>query len=297
MNKKIVLKKETDDRTIIERIEEEIKLSGYPIDTILISMPREKDFDKSLLQDLCKNEISIIYHSDFTIKELNEIRITIMEKNKYSIAIDGPSGSGKSTIAKALAGVLNIDYLDTGAMYRAITYKLLADKIDLKDEEAVCRYIEGIEITLKNKRLFANDEDINDYLRDQIVTKNVSLVSGYQCVRTKLVDLQRELSKKQSSILDGRDIGTVVLPDARYKFYLNADVEIRAKRRYEEITENISYEEILADIIQRDEYDKNREHSPLRKAEDAIEIDSSSMSISEVVDKMLEIMRSDYEYE
>ena len=128
MNKKIVLKKETDDRTIIERIEEEIKLSGYPIDTILISMPREKDFDKSLLQDLCKNEISIIYHSDFTIKELNEIRITIMEKNKYSIAIDGPSGSGKSTIAKALAGVLNIDYLDTGAMYRAITYKLLADK-------------------------------------------------------------------------------------------------------------------------------------------------------------------------
>lgn len=267
MNKKIVLKKETDDRTIIERIEEEIKLSGYPIDTILISMPREKDFDKSLLQDLCKNEISIIYHSDFTIKELNEIRITIMEKNKYSIAIDGPSGSGKSTIAKALAGVLNIDYLDTGAMYRAITYKLLADKIDLKDEEAVCRYIEGIEITLKNKRLFANDEDINDYLRDQIVTKNVSLVSGYQCVRTKLVDLQRELSKKQSSILDGRDIGTVVLPNARYKFYLNADVEIRAKRRYEEITENISYEEILADIIQRDEYDKNREHSPLRKAE------------------------------
>lgn len=297
MNKKIVINKVADDKEIIEIIEEEIRLSEDRIDTILISIPQEKDFDKSLLKNLQESEISIIYHSDIAIKELEEIRITIMKKNRYSIAIDGPSGSGKSTIAKALAGILNIDYLDTGAMYRAITYKLLSDKIDLEDEDAVCRYINGIEISLKNKRLFANDEDINDYLRDQIVTKNVSLVSGYQCVRTKLVDLQRELSKKQSSILDGRDIGTVVLPDAEYKFYLNADVEIRAKRRFNEIKEDISYEEILEDIIRRDEYDKNREHSPLKKAEDAIEIDSTFLSISEVVDKMLILMRSNYEYE
>lgn len=297
MIRKIFLNSNTEDKMILERIKEEVTLSGDCIDTILISMPREKDFDKSLLQTLDDNEISIIYHSGITNKELNEIRITIMEKNRYSIAIDGPSGSGKSTIAKTLAGVLNIDYLDTGAMYRAITYKLLTDNIALEDEKAVCRYIKGIEISIKNNRLFANGEDINDHLRDQIVTKNVSLVSGYPCVRTKLVDLQRDLSKKQSSILDGRDIGTVVLPDAEYKFYLNADVEIRAKRRFDEITEDISYEEILADIIKRDEYDKNREHSPLKKAEDAVEIDSSSLSISEVVEKMLKVMRSDNEYE
>lgn len=292
MDKKIYLDINTKEDDIISCINEELKDRNSAIREIVLSIPGQKNFDKNLLQNIEDEGVFVYYHSDLIKEELDQIIITFLERDNFNIAIDGPSGSGKSTIAKALASVLDIDYLDTGAMYRAVTYVLIKNNIDLHEEEVVCSFIKDIVMEIKNKRIFINNEDVQDFLRDQIITKNVSLISSYQCVRNKLVELQRLISREQSSILDGRDIGTVVLPHAKYKFYLNADVEIRAQRRYEETKEDVSYEEILADIIKRDEYDKNRDISPLRKASDAIEIDSSSLTIAEVIDEILKYMRS-----
>ena len=219
----------------------------------------------------------------------------------YNVAIDGPAGAGKSTIAKQVAKENGYIYVDTGAMYRGLAIHFLNLGIDPKDTEKIIEACKDVEVTIGYEsgiqQIYVNGENVTAKLRTEEVGNMASMTSAIPEVRGKLLELQRTLAREKDVIMDGRDIGTHVLPDADVKIYLTASVEIRAKRRYEEITENISYEEILADIIQRDEYDKNREHSPLRKAEDAIEIDSSSMSISEVVDKMLEIMRSDYEYE
>lgn len=292
MDKKIYLDIKTKEDDISSRINEELKDRNSAIREIVLSIPKQKNFDKTLLQNIEDEGVFVYYHSDLIKQELDQIIITFLEQDNFNIAIDGPSGSGKSTIAKALASVLDIDYLDTGAMYRAVTYILIKNNINLYEEEVVCSFIKDIVMEIKNKRIFMNNEDVQDFLRDQIVTKNVSLISSYQCVRNKLVELQRLISREQSSILDGRDIGTVVFPHAKYKFYLNADVEIRAQRRYEETKEDVSYEEILADIIKRDEYDKNRKISPLRKAADAIEIDSSSLTIAGVIDEILKHMRS-----
>lgn len=206
-----------------------------------------------------------------------------------SIAIDGPSGAGKSTISKMLADDINFEYLDTGAMYRAFTLYYLTNNLDINDEKIVEDNIKNIKLDIKEGHFFLNDINVDKEIRSQEVTKNVSLVSSYKTVREYLVREQRRISKKTNIVVDGRDIGTKVLPDASIKFYLTADPKIRAERRLKQLNDDsLSFEEILKDIIRRDDYDSNRKISPLRKASDAIEIDSSKLTIEQVIDKMIE---------
>lgn len=204
------------------------------------------------------------------------------------IAVDGPSGSGKSTISKIVASRLKIEYIDTGSMYRAVTYYFLKNNLsyDVKN-------LESVDIDFKNNEIVLNGEKVEQYIRTSEVTKNVSEVSSDKKIREKLVNLQRKISQGKSIILDGRDIGTVVFPNADYKFFLNARPEIRAKRRYNEIKDkqSLSYDDMLEQIKTRDYKDSTRKESPLKKAYDAIEIDSSEMTIEEVVEKILSIVK------
>ena len=211
----------------------------------------------------------------------------------YKIAIDGPAGAGKSTIAKFLAKKLNIEYIDTGAMYRAITLKAMRLGIDMeKDEEY--GFLSETTLDFSNGKIVLDGEDVSEAIRSVDVTTNVSTPSKIACVRTTLVDLQRKISESKSVIMDGRDIGTVVLPKADLKVYLDASVECRAKRRMLERAEKgleISLEETKEEIIVRDIKDSTRAISPLKKADDAIHIDSSDMTIDEVVNKIISIMK------
>ncbi|SCN22381.1 Cytidylate kinase [Clostridium sp. N3C] len=206
---------------------------------------------------------------------------------RISIAIDGPAGAGKSTIAKKIANKLGIMYINTGLMYRAITFKALEKNIAPADVEGLIKLIDNIEMYFENNNIFINGEDLTSKLTTQEINKSVASYAAIPEVRERLVELQRNLSNKFDVIMDGRDIGTVVLKNAAFKFYLTASPEERANRRYRELTAKgieASYEEILKDIIDRDYKDMHREVNPLRKAEDAIEIDSTSLSIDEVVD-------------
>ncbi len=204
-----------------------------------------------------------------------------------AITIDGPSGAGKSTIAKKLANRLGYEYLDTGAMYRYITLYLINNKIDLTNKDLVCELIQK-NGTLKDEFKLL-DSETNMDIRSKQVTRNVSLVSSYDCVRTFLVELQREISDNTNIVLDGRDIGSVVLPNAEFKFYLTASEQERARRRYLQYKDSSTdtYEEILKDIIRRDAYDMNREISPLVIPKNATIIDSTDLTIDETIDKML----------
>ncbi len=206
------------------------------------------------------------------------------------IAIDGPAGSGKSTVAKEVAQALNLMYLDTGAMYRAITFFCLDNNIDVNDEVAVNNSLKDINMELIEGNFVLNNNVLGSNIRTKIVTSNVSVIASYKNVREKLVELQRELSTKSDSILDGRDIGTVVFPNADFKFYLEADSMVRAMRRFEEVkcVQTITLEELHKDIVKRDTLDSTREISPLSKASDAITIDTSYMNIEEVVQKIIE---------
>lgn len=216
----------------------------------------------------------------------------------YSIAIDGPAGAGKSTIAKLIAKKMNYIYVDTGAMYRAMALYFIrngikADEIDkinsaCKDVKVTIRYENGEQIVL------LNGENVNAYIRTEEVGKMASASSVNQEVRTKLVELQRELAKTTDVVMDGRDIGTCVLPDANIKIYLTASSLVRAKRRYAELQakgENCDLQVIEEDIIERDKRDMNREISPLRQAEDAVLVDSSDMTIEEVADKIISLCK------
>ena len=206
------------------------------------------------------------------------------------IAIDGPSGSGKSTTASGVAKTLGFTYLDTGAMYRALTYGLIIAKINLNDIKKVCKYLEGINITFDSlNRIILNGADVSSEIRKKVVTSKVSKVSAIQEVRKKMVYLQRKISNNIDCVIEGRDIGTVVFPDADYKFFLTADKLVRAKRRmleFENIGEKIEFNEVLAGIEKRDKQDSSRIHSPLKKAKDAVTIDSSSLTI----DKQIELI-------
>lgn len=208
------------------------------------------------------------------------------------IAIDGPAGAGKSTIAKLLAKKLGIDYMDTGAMYRAITYKFLENKIDLDNVEDMANVLKNTDINYENGSIFLDGKKIDDYIRTEKINENVSKVSGYGIVREKLVQIQRNLSKDKSFVLDGRDIGTVVLPNADFKIFLTATAEERAKRRFEqdEGKSTLTYEQTLNEIKKRDQYDSTRDISPLRKSEDAFEVDSTKLSIEQTVDLMFSII-------
>lgn len=215
------------------------------------------------------------------------------------IAIDGPASSGKSTVAKLIAKHLGIIYIDTGAMYRAVTYQALRQSIQANDIENILQMLKGMDMTFKNidgkQFVFNHEEDISLAIRSDNVTAHVSEFSAIAQVREFLVEFQRQLAFNNDVIMDGRDIGTVVLPQADYKFFLVASSRVRAQRRYEEnIRRGISDESIDTieeNIIKRDQYDSQRKHSPLVKAHDAIEIDTSDLSIDEVVDKILNFIQ------
>ena len=207
------------------------------------------------------------------------------------IAVDGPAGAGKSTIAKIIAKDLNINYIDTGAMYRAITYKCLSNNIDINNEEAVKEIAKQTDIDFKDNNIYLDGKIVNDEIRTIEVSNNVSNVAKIKEVRYLMVDVQREIGKRNSVILDGRDIGSYVFPNADYKFFLVATPEERGKRRHKELIEKgyeVSLEEIISDIIRRDEIDSIREFAPLVKAEDAIEIDTTGKGIEQVVQSVIE---------
>lgn len=208
----------------------------------------------------------------------------------FNIAIDGPAGAGKSTIAKKLAKELGYVYVDTGAMYRAMAYFFLQQGVDKDDEAAITAAVSGADVTIRYEngaqQVLLNGENVTAYLRTEQVGNMASATSVYPAVRTKLVALQQKLAKTTDVIMDGRDIGTCVLPDAQVKIYLTASVDTRAKRRYNELVEKgeaADLEKIATDIEARDNRDMHREMSPLRQAEDAVLVDSSDMSIDEVV--------------
>ena len=213
-----------------------------------------------------------------------------------NIAIDGPAGAGKSTIAKRLAKKLGFIYVDTGAMYRAMAYYFLQHNIDAKDENAIAAACPDVDVTITyengEQQVLLNGENVNGVIRNEEVGNMASSTSVYPVVRKKLVELQRQLAKSADVIMDGRDIGTCVLPDAQVKIYLTASSATRAKRRYDELTEkgvSCDLAEIEKDIIDRDYCDMHRETSPLRQAEDAVLVDSSEMNIDEVVDAIYQV--------
>ena len=206
---------------------------------------------------------------------------------EFIVTVDGPAGSGKSTIAKIIAKKYGFTYLDTGAMYRMIALYALENSIDLQDSKAIETMLKNTKLDIVGNQFFLNGKDVSDEIRTPRVSAIVSPVSAIKEVRVKLVDLPREISKGNSVILDGRDIGTVVFPSGDVKIYLVASPEERAKRRlkeYEEKGVEADYESVLASIKERDFIDSTRKESPLKKAEDAHEIDSSTMSIDEVVE-------------
>ena len=205
----------------------------------------------------------------------------------FRIAIDGPSGAGKSTIAKAVARRLGIDYIDTGAMYRAIGLKMLSRGLAMEDSQALLDMLAETEIDFAGGRVILDGQAVDSLIRTPEVSKAASDCSALAPVRSKLVELQRKMGKTKSVIMDGRDIGTNVLTDAEYKYFLTASPEERALRRYKEMQEKgqeSDYDKVLAQIIERDHNDSTRALKPLRKAEDAEEIDSTHMTIDQVVD-------------
>ena len=207
------------------------------------------------------------------------------------IAIDGPAGSGKSTIAKLIADDLGLVYLDTGAMYRLVTLKALNEGI-LGDFEKIKKMLNNLNIDIKENGFYLDNVDVSDEIRKPIVSENVSDIAAIREVREKMVDLQRKFSESKNVILDGRDIGTVVFPNANVKIFLVADAKERANRRYKELVkkgENVKIEEIYENILKRDEIDSTRKESPLKKAEDAIEVDTTSKNIEEVKKEILNI--------
>ena len=216
----------------------------------------------------------------------------------HNVAIDGPAGAGKSTIAKRIARRLGYIYVDTGAMYRAMAYYLIQNQIDAADQEAIAAACQHADISIcyqdGEQVVLLNGENVNAYLRTEAVGNMASVSSVVPEVRKKLVELQQKLARETDVVMDGRDIGTVVLPDADVKVYLTASVETRAKRRFLELQEKgepADLAKIAADIEDRDYRDMHRDISPLRQAEDATLIDSSDMTIDQVVERILELCR------
>lgn len=209
----------------------------------------------------------------------------------FNIAIDGPAGSGKSTIANILANKYNLMYINTGAMYRAVTLFAKENNIRPEDTEKLSQLINDLQMHFEKEKLIVNGEEVNDKITMPEISNSVSDYAKVQIVRELLVEAQKKLGKEYNVIMDGRDIGTNVLTDAKYKFFLTANPEERAKRRYLELTNKgieVKLEDILNDIIKRDLIDSTREISPLKKADDAIEIDTSKLNIDDVVNYICE---------
>lgn len=209
----------------------------------------------------------------------------------YKLAIDGPAGSGKSTISALIAQKMGWTHIDTGAMYRAVTLKAIELNVNL-ELEASYHFLESVNIHYDLNRIFIDDRDVTEAIRSEKVTQNVSLVSSFPYVRKKLVDLQKRAAEKGNIVMDGRDIGTVVLPHADLKIFLTANVEERAKRRLKEHQKKgkeAPIEQVMLDIANRDEKDSTRKESPLRKADDAIVLDTTHLTIEQVVNKIIEL--------
>ncbi len=220
-------------------------------------------------------------------------------KHKHIIAIDGPAGSGKSTTARLVAEKLGFTYLDTGALYRAVTWLALHKGIDLSDEDTIAEAARKAHFHIESERdktrVLVDGRDISDAIRTQEISNKVSLVASYPKVRQLMVSLQRELAAQADVVVEGRDIGTVVFPDADLKIFLTASVDARTRRRMQELQARgvrISFEELKQDIIERDRKDSERASSPLRKAEDAIELDNTELSIDQQVDAIVEAFQA-----
>ena len=212
----------------------------------------------------------------------------------YIIAIDGPSGSGKSTISEKLAEILKIEYLNTGSMYRAVSKYFLDNNIkENSTESEISIVLNKININFVNNEIYLNGENIENLIRTDLVTQNTSWVSANKIVREKLVAMQRQIASTKSFVVDGRDIGTVVFPKAKYKFYLTASTKERAKRRFLQKESEQSLKEIEEALIKRDLYDSSREISPLKKACDAIEIDNSKQSIDQTLQTIIPYMEKE----
>lgn len=220
-------------------------------------------------------------------------------KKHFSIAIDGPGGAGKSTLAKAVAKKLNILHVDTGAIYRTIGYAAFSRGLDAKDESQIAPLLKEIQIDMafdenSGQKMLLDGKDVSTEIRLPEISMYASNVSALPCVRAYLLEMQRDIARKRSVIMDGRDIGTVVLPDADVKIFLSASPEVRARRRWLELQEKgtpDTYEAVLADLIARDERDSNRAIAPLRPADDAVLLDTSSMTLQESIDAILKLIR------
>ena len=206
--------------------------------------------------------------------------------NNIIVAIDGPAGSGKSTIEKIIAKKFNFTYIDTGAMYRMITLYLLENNIDFDDLKEIEKVLNTVNLDMQGDKFYLNNVDVTTKIREKRINENVSKVASIKIVRSNLVDLQRKVSNNKNVILDGRDVGTVIFPNAQVKIFLIASPEERARRRYKEFLEKkteITYEEVLKSIKERDHIDSTRDESPFVKADDAIELDSTNLTIDDVV--------------
>lgn len=215
--------------------------------------------------------------------------------NELVIAIDGPAGAGKSTVAKKIAKKLNIEYIDTGAMYRALTLKAIEKNIDIDNKKEIINLLKSTSISFESNSIYLDGIKIDNKIRENIINNNVSNIAKIKEVRDTMVEIQQKLSKTKNVIMDGRDIGTVVLPNANYKFFVTASVEERAKRRYEELMikneKKITYEQILKEIEKRDTIDSTRKVSPLKKSVDSYVIDTTYKSIEESVDTIILIIK------
>lgn len=216
-----------------------------------------------------------------------------------AVAIDGPAGAGKSTIARAAASSLGFIYVDTGALYRSIGLNALRKGVDLADTKAIENSLEGMKVELSFDEqgaqiVLLNGEDVSSLIRTPEVSMSASKVSAVPAVRAFLLDLQRNMAKTQSVIMDGRDIGTVVLPDAEVKIFLTASPEIRAKRRFDELIQKgqqVKYEDVVADVIERDYNDSHREIAPLKPAEDSVLADTSGLTLEESIELIINIIK------
>ena len=212
------------------------------------------------------------------------------------IAIDGTAGSGKSTTAKRLAKELSFFHIDSGSLYRVVTYFCIMNKIDSEDNESLTMALNNIDITFQSEKILLNGKDVSSEIREHNISDSVSEYSANITIRSKLSNLQRQLADKKNVVVEGRDIGTSVFPDADFKFYLSADVQIRADRRYKQIvkkTRGISKEQVLNNLIKRDELDMNREHSPLFKDNNAIEIDTTNLNINEQIEMIIKTINKE----